>query len=130
MGKFRNGELADDSIGFSVDLVSFALHYELRLGRTLSLPGGQSGPLCDVAEQELKLLRGRGQQISVILGFESTSRRSECPVSPEATARNASMSVGTNVMGSKRQTDPRGNTRTAVKWSSSKSPTPHYGICP
>ena len=28
MGKFRNGELADDSIGLSVDLEIFALHYE------------------------------------------------------------------------------------------------------
>src|SRR5438445_8927172 len=34
MGKFRNGELADDSIGLSVDLEIFALHYEMPLGRT------------------------------------------------------------------------------------------------
>src|SRR5438477_1596082 len=36
MGKFRNGELSDGSIGLSVDLRDFAFHYEQSLDRTLS----------------------------------------------------------------------------------------------
>jgi hypothetical protein len=40
MGKFRNGELADNCIGLTVDFTDFALHYEQSLDRTLSLSLG------------------------------------------------------------------------------------------
>src|SRR2546422_708576 len=72
MGKFRNGELADDSIGLSVDLEIFALHYEMPLGRTLSLSRGQKGPLPGCRGTMASMAsRRRHIQISGILGVRS-----------------------------------------------------------
>jgi Transposase zinc-binding domain len=130
MGKFRNEELTGDRIGLSVDFTDFALHYEQSLDRTLSCPEVKR-TLARMLRK--KVLNGFGiaaMRISVMLGVESTNKRSEYPASPKAPSRNAAILVGSVVMESKRQIDQRGNTRNAGKWLSSQSPTPHYGICP
>ncbi len=112
MGKFRNGELADDSIGLSVDLEIFALHYEMPLGRTLSLSRGQKGPLPGCRGTMASMAsRRRHIQISVFW----VSDPSEYLVSPEARSCNAAISRGPVVMESKRQIDQRRSTENAAR---------------
>jgi hypothetical protein len=101
MGKFRNGELAHESIGLSVDLRVFALHYEQPLGRTLSLSGVQRFFCADAVRQGLNGFEGTPMQVSMVSGAGSTKRHSEYPVSPKAGSRNAAISGGAIVMGSK-----------------------------
>jgi hypothetical protein len=105
MGKFRNGELAHESIGLRVDSESFRSPLREALGQgvqlTLSLSGGQRFFCADAVQQGLNGFGPTPMQVSIVSGAGCTKRHSEYPVSRKARSRDAAITEGTVVMESK-----------------------------
>jgi Transposase zinc-binding domain len=122
MGKFRNGESADNFLGLTVDFTDFALHYGQSLGYDGQLVLRSKGSFARMLQSKASMASGpRPHAFPWCCGVESTNRRSEDSVPPKARSRKRGYLGVHVVMESKRQPDQRGNTRNIIRCPSSQA---------
>jgi len=91
MGKFRNGELPDGSIGLSVDFRDFVPITKPPLGRTLSWSGGKRDIRADAVEQRIDGFGAKTHAYFGVSGVPIYKETSDYLVSPKARSRNAAI---------------------------------------